>query len=113
MDLHPPEIFEIDGNFGGTAAVLEMLLQSYHEELHLLPALRARGGYTVSLRWRDQTLRRAEITALEDRDCTVLHAAESLTVTDPGGRAIPAHRDGHRLRFHVEAGRTYTLTPKV
>ncbi|HRX92906.1 MAG TPA: glycoside hydrolase N-terminal domain-containing protein [Chitinophagaceae bacterium] len=71
FDAHPP--FQIDGNFGGASAVIEMLMQSTGEKIFLLPALPdawsegnikgicARGGFEVSMKWDNKTLKKTTL----------------------------------------------------
>lgn len=105
FDAHPP--FQIDGNFGGTSGMTEMILQSRNNRIYLLPALpsawptghitglRARGAVGVDVRWAGGKLTEAMLTATADGRHTVVHGGWTLEVTlKKGQSARLAVRDG-------------------
>ena len=95
MDAHPP--FQIDGNFGGTAGIAEMLLQSHEGVIHLLPALpsewksgkitglRARGAVTVDIEWKDGKLVSAVISPDYDGEYTIRFGDKMQTIAAKKG----------------------------
>ncbi|CAN7379625.1 glycoside hydrolase family 95 protein [Caulobacter sp. LjRoot300] len=98
FDAHPP--FQIDGNFGGTSGMTEMVLQSRNDRIYLLPALpsawptgrmtglRARGAVGVDVHWAGGKLTEAVLTASIDGRVTVVHAGSSLDVDLHRGRPV-------------------------
>lgn len=98
FNVHPP--FQIDGNFGGTAGIAEMLLQSHTGEIHLLPALppawkdgsiawlRARGGVEVGLSWVGGKLRQGVLKAQADCKVRVRYGGKVCTMRLKAG--VPA-----------------------
>jgi alpha-L-fucosidase 2 len=117
FDTHPP--FQIDGNFGGTAGIAEMLIQSHADEISRLPALpdawsegsvkgfRARGGYDVDFSWKDEKVVDAEIIATQSRTCRVRTNSNLKVYSD--GKEISVDKDKDVLEFEVQAGQIYTL----
>ncbi|WP_159886857.1 glycoside hydrolase family 95 protein [Paenibacillus puerhi] len=125
FDAHPP--FQIDGNFGVTAGIAEMLLQSHLGELHLLPALpsawgegevsglRARGGYEVSISWRQGLLREARLRASQSGLCRIrLQGRICVFLEENGGRVFPLSEECTGVyAFKVEGGKSYIVLPEI
>ncbi len=98
FDAHPP--FQIDGNFGGAAAVVEMLLQSDGQKTHLLPALPdawdsgnvkgicARGGFELALEWRDKKLVKCTVTARVNGSTTLVYGQQEKVIQLKKGQRL-------------------------
>ena len=96
FDAHPP--FQIDGNFGGTAGVCEMLMQSGNGQIELLPAapeawkegsvsgLCARGGYEVSFEWKGGYVRNCTLKAKQKGTVTLLYNGQQKTIKMKAGQ---------------------------
>ena len=98
FDAHPP--FQIDGNFGGAAAVAEMLVQSTENEIHVLSALPdvwadgsvkgicARGGFEVSMEWSNKILKKLSIYARNNGKTELFYGNEKKEISLKKGQTL-------------------------
>ena len=114
-DFHPP--FQIDGNFGGTSGVAEMLIQSHESAIVPLPALPdawcegsfaglgARGGFTLDVSWKNGSAHTITVHSAAGQPCRICYPGLGASAF-----AFPAETDGDLVTFATEKGGSYTFT---
>jgi alpha-L-fucosidase 2 len=125
-DTHPP--FQIDGNFGATAGVAEMLLQSHTDVVHVLPALpdfwstgsvkglRARGGHTVDVDWKSGTPTRIAVKPDHNGPVTLrssLFGGRFEVVDATTRKKVSVTRDGDEVTFAAAKGHEYVASSQA
>jgi alpha-L-fucosidase 2 len=113
FDAHPP--FQIDGNFGAPAGIIEMLIQSHLSYIDLLPALPsalprgeisgvcARGGFELAFSWESGVLREIEVLSKAGEDCSLRYGTHKTDFRTEKGRSYKL--DGELKLLHKEASK--------
>ena len=122
FDTHPP--FQIDGNFGATSGIAEMLIQSHTDSIQLLPALpkawkdgsykglRARGAFTIDANWKNGMPTVIQVNSDHGNDVKLKSPMFNtpVTVTRVGTNTpVPFTKDGDTISFKTEQGKTYKI----
>lgn len=119
FDAHPP--FQIDGNFAGTAGVIEMLMQSQNNEIHLLPALpddwkegeikgiTAKGNFTVNIKWNDGKMSQTKIVSNNGGTCKI-RSSEPFVIEKLNIKSEKSSI-GYTAVFETKKGTSYIINP--